>query len=388
MLGSFAKNREARTLRRFSQTKLTKEVEMKRSIFMWTALLAVLTMKPCTANACTGITLHSADSATVLARTIEWGGSYLSSQYVVVPRDYEQQSYIPGGKRAGLKFTTRYGYVGVTVELPDFVAEGVNEAGLSAGLFYFPKYGSYESYSPKDKSSTISDLQVVPWMLANFATLDEVKQGLKKVHIVSTDPRSSTVHWRIADATGKQLVLEIVDGKLNFYENTLGVLTNSPGFEWHITNLNNYVNLFPGAAPDRPLGPHTLSAFGAGSGMLGLPGDITPPSRFVRAAFYQTTAPIQPTARRTALQAFQILNNFDIPVGIEFADGKIPADIPSATQWTSATDIRNRLFYFTSMYDRRIRAIDLKAIDFEKIAYRAVSIDTNREQTITPITIE
>ncbi len=361
---------------------------MKRSIFMWTALLAVLFFKPSTADACTGITLRSADGATVLARTIEWGGSYLSSQYVVVPRGHEQQSYIPGGKRDGMKFTARYGYVGVAVELADFVAEGINEAGLSAGLFYFPKYGSYEAYSPENKSATVSDLQLVPWMLANFATIDEVKQGLKKVHIVSTDPRSSTVHWRIADATGKQFVLEVVDGKLNFYENTLGVLTNSPGFEWHLTNLNNYVNLFPGAAPDRPLGPHTLSAFGAGSGMLGLPGDVTPPSRFVRAAFFQATAPIQPTALRTALQAFQILNNFDIPVGIEFAEGKIPADIPSATQWTSATDLQNRLFYFTSMYNRRIRVIDLKTIDFGKVDYRAIPIDDSREQTVTTVTIE
>ncbi len=358
---------------------------MKRSFPMLLLSLTALFMKPGTANACTGITLRSADGSMILARTIEWGGSYLASQYVVVPRGYEQQSYVPGGTRGGLKFKARYGYVGVAVELADFVAEGVNEAGLSAGLFYFPKYGSYEAYSPHKNATTLSDLQVVPWILASFATLDEVKEGLKSVHIVSTDPRSSTAHWRIADASGKQLVLEIVDGKLNFYENALGVLTNSPGFEWQLTNLNNYVNLFPGTASDRPLGPHTLSAFGAGSGMLGLPGDVTPPSRFVRAAFFQATAPVQSTARRTALQAFQILNNFDIPVGIEFADGKIPADIPSATQWTSATDVNNRLFYFTSMYDRRIRVIDLKGIDFGKVVYRAVPIDSNREQTVIPI---
>ncbi len=358
---------------------------MKRLLFPAAAILAALLLTPGNLCACTGITLRSADGATVLARTIEWGGSYLNSQYVVVPRGYRQQAFVPGGVREGLVFTARYGYVGVAVEMPDFVAEGINEAGLSAGLFYFPKYGGYESYEPEKKSSTLSDLQLVPWMLANFATLDEVKQGLQRVRIVSTDPRSSTAHWRIADASGQQLELEIVDGKLNFYENALGVLTNSPGFEWQLTNLNNYVNLFPGAAPERALGPHSLSPFGAGSGMLGLPGDVTPPSRFVRAAFFQATAPIQPTARRTALQAFQILNNFDIPVGIEFEAGKVPADIPSARQWTSATDIKNRLFYFTSMYDRSIRMIDLKAIDFKKAAYRTVPIDAEREQNVREI---
>ncbi len=339
-------------------------------------------------EACTGITLRSADGAPVLARTIEWGGSYLSSQYVVVPRGYEQQSYITGGQKEGIRFKARYGYVGISVELEDFVAEGINEAGLSVGLFYFPKYGGYETYRPENKATYLSDLQVVPWLLANFKTINEVKQGLAKVHVISTDPRASTAHWRIADASGRQVVLEIIDGKMNFYENELGVLTNSPGFEWQMTNLNNYVNLFPGAAADKKLGPQPLSAFGAGSGMLGLPGDVTPPSRFVRAAFFQATAPQQPDAKSTALQAFQILNNFDIPLGIEFAEGHIPVNMPSATQWTSATDIQNRLFYFTSMYDRSIRMIDLKTIDFTRVAYRAVPIENPKVQAVTTIEIK
>ncbi len=357
-------------------------IKMKRLFLSVVALAFTLHHA---AHACTGITLRSADGATVLARTIEWGGSYLASQYVVVPRGYEQQSYVTGGKKEGICFMARYGYVGIAVEAADFVAEGINEEGLSAGLFYFPKYGSYEEYRPEDKAASLSDLQLVSWVLANFKTIEEVKQGLQSVHVVSTDPRASTAHWRFADTSGSQIVLEIIDGKMNFHENELGVLTNSPGFEWQLTNLNNYVNLFPGAAADKRLGSQSLSAFGAGSGMLGLPGDVTPPSRFVRAAFYQATAPTQPTARRTALQAFQILNNFDIPLGIEFAEGKIPVDMPSATQWTSATDIQNRLFYFTSMYDRRIRMIDLKTIDFARTRYRAVPVDEEKEQSITPI---
>ena len=69
-----------------------------------------------------------------------------------------------------------------------------------------------------------------------------------------------------------------------------------------------------------------------GSGFLGIPGDVTPPSRFVRAAFFQATAPRQSTAEDAVRQGFQLLNNFDIPIGIEFPEGKVPADIPSATQ--------------------------------------------------------
>ena len=360
---------------------------MKKNILMWMAVAAGL-MFPRMAGACTGITLKSSDGATVLARTIEWGGSDLNSRYVVVPRGYEQQAYVTGGQKAGMKFTACYGYVGVAVELEDFVAEGLNEAGLSAGLFYFPNYGGYETYDPAKGETSISDLQLVPWMLAGFKTVDEVKEAIRGIHVVSSDPRASTAHWRIADASGRQVVLEIVDGKPCFYENPLGVLTNSPGFEWQMTNLNNYVNLFPGGAEKKQLDGVTLSAFGAGSGFLGIPGDVTPPSRFVRAAFYQASSPVQATARKTVLQAFQILNNFDIPVGIEFPDGKVPADIPSATQWTSATDVRNLVFYYRTMWNSAIRSIDLKAIDFSKVKYRSAPVDEVKEQPIVPLALK
>ena len=114
-------------------------------------------------KACTGITLKTPDGKPVLARTIEWGGS---DQQPIRhrPRGYRQQSYVPGGVD-GMKFEARYGYVGLAVEQKEFVAEGVNEKGLSAGLFYFPNYGSYETYAPAKKDSSIADLQLVSWIL-------------------------------------------------------------------------------------------------------------------------------------------------------------------------------------------------------------------------------
>lgn len=341
-----------------------------------------------TANACTGITLTAKDSTKILARTIEWGGSDLNSQYVIVPRGYTAQSYIPGGVD-GMKFTSKYGYVGLAVEQKEFIAEGLNEEGLSAGLFYFPKYGKYEDYNQAYKGESIADLQLVSWILGECKNVEEVKEAISKVHVIAIDPRASTVHWRFADTTGRQIVLEIIDGKPVFYENKLGVLTNSPDFNWQITNLNNYVNLFPGSAPSQKLDGETeLSQFGAGSGFLGIPGDVTPPSRFVRAAFYQATAPVQGTSEETVLQGFQILNNFDIPVGIEFARGQVPVNIPSATQWTSATDMNNLKIYFCTMYNSAIRSINLKEIDFNKVKYRAIPMDTEKQQPVFNIKIK
>ena len=338
------------------------------------------------AEACTGITLRAADGSQVVARTIEWGGSDLNSRYVVTPRGYAQHSFAPDGG-TGMSFTARYGYVGLAVERPEFVAEGLNEEGLSAGLFYFPGYGRYVDFDAAQRDVTIADLQVVPWILGSCRTLDEVRQAVARVRIVSVYPGASTVHWRFTDPSGSQLVLEIVDGQAHFYENRLGVLTNSPGFEWQMTNLCNYVNLHGGSAPGQSLDSVALAPFGAGSGMLGLPGDVTPPSRFVRAAFYQATAPRQATGEAAVRCCFQILNNFDIPIGVEFAAGQQPTDIPSATQWTAAADLTHRRLYYRTMYDSAIRCFDLTDIDFARVKYRSEPLDRVREQPVTPVRV-
>lgn len=362
--------------------KMRNVMKTRLSIILTAAVLLFQSMP---ADACTGITLKSKDGSTIVARTIEWGGTYLNSQYVIVPRGYTEQSYTPAGGREGITFTARYGYVGLSVEQKEFVAEGLNEVGLSAGLYYFPHYGKYEEYDASRKERSIADLQLVSLLLATCKTVEDVKDTLQNVHVINIDPRASTVHWRFTDATGKQIVLEIIDGQTRFYDDVLGVLTNSPSFDWQMTNLNNYVNLYPGTTPTHPFGPIELSSFGAGSGFLGLPGDVTPPSRFVRAAFYQTTAPQQDTAEKAAMQGFQILNNFDIPIGIEFATGETPLDIPSATQWTSATDIRNRIVYYRTMYNSTIRRIDLDDIDFSKVKFQTMPLDKEKRQTIVSI---
>lgn len=360
---------------------------MKTRLFLKLPLIAGLLACLSPAEACTGITLKSKDNSTIAARTIEWGGSYLKSQYVIVPRGYTERSMTPDGA-GGMTYTARYGYVGLAVEQKEFIAEGLNEAGLSAGLFYFPHYGEYEKYDPAKKEKTISDFQLISWILGECKTVDEVKEAVSKVHIVNLDPRASTVHWRFIDLSGRQLVLEIIGTTPHFYENKLGVLTNSPGFEWQMTNLNNYVNLHSGTAPAQSWDNIELKSFGVGSAFLGLPGDITPPSRFVRAAFYQATAPQQDTALKTVLQSFQILNSFDIPEGLVVPPGETPVDIPSATQWTSSTDINNGIIYFRTMYDSTIRSIDVRSIDFKTVKFRAEPMDRTRQQPVERITIK
>ena len=338
-------------------------------------------------NACTGITLKSKDGTTIVARTIEWAESVMNNMYVVVPRNQELQSLTPSGMD-GVKFKTKYGFVGLSVEQKEFMVEGINEKGLSAGLFYFPNYGKYQSYDASQKDKCLADFQLVSYVLAECSTVDEVKEALKKVRVINIDPRSSTVHWRFTESSGRQIVLEIVNEVMHFYENPLGVLTNSPGLEWHLTNLNNYINLQPGNAPEHSFGPLEMKNFGHGSGLLGLPGDFTPPSRFVRAAFFQLTAAQQPDAQRSVIQAFHLLNNFDIPAGTEMPWGKVSVDMPSATQFTVASDTHNRMIFYRSMYNSNIRCIDLKSINFDKVKYQSKPLDEENKQPIELISIK
>ena len=284
--------------------------------------------------------------------------------------------------------------MGISVSDDRFIGEGVNEAGLSAGLFYFKGFGSLTPYDPKNAAETITDMDFVRWMLSQFETVGEVRSALDgirivPVHIDESGEPSPTAHWRAADRDGNSIVIEIVDnGKITIHDNSVGVLTNSPGFQGHLLHLSNYVSLEPGTAPPRRFGDYEARSFGIGTAFHGLPGDISPPSRFVRAAFFVATAPAMETAEHAVSQAFHILHNFDLPLGTEFGDSQrahIP-DLPSATQWTAVSDQTNGLFYFTSMHDSAVRKVDLRRIDFSADDEIVRPLDNGRftVQDVTP----
>ena len=340
------------------------------------------------ADACTGISLTAADGSRVVARPVELAATPMQCGYVVAPRGHEHQSYTPTGEN-GLKYKALYGYVGIYTEYEPFVVEGVNEAGLSAGLFFFPQYGEYAPYNQAHNSKTLCDMQFVSWVLSQFSSIDQVKSAIANIDLVTLNHKIGSVHWRIAQPDGRMVVLEVVAGVPHFYENTLGVLTNAPGFPWHMTNLNNYINLVPGSAPDNTIKAGiTLQPLGHGSGMLGLPGDFTAPSRFVRATFFQTTSPVWSTGFETVVQAFHILNNFDIPIGSQHVRAEIPKDLPSATQFTAVTDQKAMKFYYRTAWNSNIRCIDLNSIDFHKIKYQSHPLDNQQVQPVEVLKIK
>ncbi len=348
-------------------------------------VVSLLFSKPSTA--CTGIKLTAKDGSNIIARTMEWGGFQMPSQLILVPRGYTKYAVMPNGMK-GMKYTAKYGYVGIGVLEHNFVAEAVNEKGLCVELFYFPNYGESEEFDPSKKNISISDAEMLGWIVGRFATVDELLRELNTVYMTAYGEGFDAPHFSVMDATGKEVVLEYYDHKWHVHNNTVGVITNAPNFDWMVTNLNNYVNVFASTNKPRKITSDlSLRAFGVGSAAWGLPGDLTPPSRFVRAAFYVHTASPQSTGRDAVMQSFQILNNFDLPIGAEFDQeerNKIP-DMLSATQWTTSIDTKSMKFYYRTQWNYSIRCIDLKKINFTNCKYQAIPLDIVKEHPVEEV---
>jgi choloylglycine hydrolase len=316
-----------------------------------------------TVQACTGIRLIAEDGTVVHARTMEFAID-IHSDVMMIPRGYARTGTTPDGKQ-GLKWKAKYASVGCNgVGLP-VLFDGLNEKGLAAGTFYFPTSAGYMLYTAADAGKTIAQWEVGSWILENFASVEEVKSNIGNIVVPAVVfggwGFAPEAHYIVHDASGKSMVIEYVGGKLNVYENPLGVLTNTPTFDWHMTNLRNYVNFSMSSAPPVQLGAVKLLPTGQGSGMLGLPGDFTPPSRFVRAVAFSQSVFKPKIGDDAVLEAFHVLNQFDIPKGAarehdKDEHGNILADY---TIWTAASDLKAKKYYFRTYENSQIRMVDL-----------------------------
>ncbi len=318
------------------------------------------------AMACTGIQIKTKDGTPVSGRTLEFG-IHFETSIIVVPRGHEFVGQTTLGP--GKKWKTKYASVGTIIADNEVILDGINEKGLSVGSFYFPGFAGYSVTTEKNRSISLSPSDITQWIVSQFATVDEVRAAIENGEVAISPvltpgfpPEVQPFHYVVYDKTGKSLVIEPIDGKLKLYDNPLGVMSNSPPFDWHMINLRNYIALRPNnIAPVTILGER-LKQLGQGSGMLGLPGDFTPPSRFVRAAVFSVTAMPEENPRKGILQVFHILNNFDIPVGVarEEHNGVIHTDF---TMLTVARDPKNLRYYYRTYDDQTIRMVDLKKFD-------------------------
>ncbi|EOU1682687.1 choloylglycine hydrolase [Clostridium perfringens] len=303
---------------------------------------------------CTGLALETKDGLHLFGRNMDIEYSFNQS-IIFIPRNFKCVN-----KSNKKELTTKYAVLGMGTIFDDYptFADGMNEKGLGCAGLNFPVYVSYSKEDIEGKTN-IPVYNFLLWVLANFSSVEEVKEALKNANIVdipiSENIPNTTLHWMISDITGKSIVVEQTKEKLNVFDNNIGVLTNSPTFDWHVANLNQYVSLRYNQVPEFKLGDQSLTALGQGTGLVGLPGDFTPASRFVRVAFLRDAMIKNDKDSIDLIEFFHILNN----VAMVRGSTRTIEEKSDLTQYTICMCLEKGIYYYNTYENNQINAIDM-----------------------------
>ena len=303
---------------------------------------------------CTGLALETKDGLHLFGRNMDIEYSFNQS-IIFIPRNFKCVN-----KSNKKELTTKYAVLGMGTIFDDYptFADGMNEKGLGCAGLNFPVYVSYSKEDIEGKTN-IPVYNFLLWVLANFSSVEEVKEALKNANIVdipiSKNIPNTTLHWMISDISGKSIVVEQTKEKLNVFDNNIGVLTNSPTFDWHVANLNQYVSLRYNQVPEFKLGDQSLTALGQGTGLVGLPGDFTPASRFVRVAFLRDAMIKNDKDSIDLIEFFHILNN----VAMVRGSTRTIEEKSDLTQYTSCMCLEKGIYYYNTYENNQINAIDM-----------------------------
>jgi len=260
--------------------------------------------------------------------------------------------------------TEHYAMIGTAAVVGDYPLyfEATNEKGLSMAGLNFPDNAVYSEVTKG--YDNVASFELIPYLLGKYATVAEVHLALDRVRVVCTnfseDLPVSPLHWMIADASAS-LTLECTREGMKIYDNPFGVLTNNPTFDYHMTYVSNYMHLHAGAADNRLSGALPVGNYSLGMGALGLPGDFSSASRFVRAVFVKQNSVCDGGEGQSVSQFFHILSSVAMPRGCVLAhDGQF-----EYTRYSSCCNTDNGAYYYTTYDDQSVRRVDMHAVDLD-----------------------
>lgn len=296
------------------------------------------------AFACSDFQVKAKDGSIVASRSMEFPID-LKSKIWAMPRSANN----------------KYGYLGLdSVGKADLITDGMNEKGLSAGALV---YGAAQYQTPVQGKISVPITHICSYILGNFDSVEDVKKGLNQIRVVSESVKElggvTGFHIAIHDAKGRSMVVEFINGETKTYDNPLGVTTNAPEFPWQITNLANYINLDPHDKKEITINGVKVRPTGVGSGLLGLPGDWTPPSRFVKLAWMVSSALPAKNASGAVTLAEHILNAVDIPIGAI----KEAHNLYGYAQWALIKDLTNKVMYYRTYENQTLKVVDIKKLN-------------------------
>lgn len=269
---------------------------------------------------------------------------------IVTPRNYEFKL------KNNTTFNLKYAIIGMATVVNNYplYADASNEKGLCMAGLYFPDNAVYKK--EKENYINIASFELIPWILGNFSKVSELKKELNKLNI--TDEKFNEkmplaqLHWMISDENDC-IVLEQMEEGLKIYDNPYGVLTNNPPFYYHELNVSNYMNISSDFPKNRFSDKIKLNVYGQGISMVGLPGDVTPPSRFVRAVFNKLNSVECISEEETISQFFHILDSVSMIKGtVVTKENKL-----DMTTYSSCINSTKGIYYFKTYYNNQINAV-------------------------------
>lgn len=293
---------------------------------------------------CTAITLQTTKGENFFGRTMDF--SYpIEPELFVVSKGYKWRS-----SRTGERYIDKYSFIFIGQLIDDLLGifDGVNEKGVAVANLYFNGYAYYDL--PAKGKTQVSSLDFTHYLLGSCSSVDDLHSMLKNITIIGEpDPVTKSeapLHWIVTDRTGRCAVIEQTKTGLKLSNNPIGVITNSPDFSWHMTNLRNYMETSVKQQDEVYWGKVQLKPFGQAGGTVPLPGGFTSPERFVRSAFLKTHAKPCKNSLEAIMTFFHIMYNVFIPKGVVIT----PRGTQDYTQYTSLINTQTCEYYFKT-YD-------------------------------------
>ena len=306
---------------------------------------------------CSSFAWNTEDGRHLLGRTYDQFGTLSGNRIVLIPPGTAMGPAVGSGEK---NVRIRYAMAGMAVmglHTPILV-DGVNEKGLMGALLNYPGYGICEMMK-RDGQSFVHPGFLVSFLLGQAGSVEEAVQELKKIRISNelVFGEIMSVHYMFSDRTGEAVVVEPEEGGLKIHRDTIGVMTNSPDYPWHRTNLRNYGGVFYKEGPRKFLNME-LAGFGeALGGGFGLPGDYSSPSRFVRLAALKEAAVKGKNEEDGVMRMFQLFSSVDTPEGILKSE-----DTEKGYEMTLCISVmcaESGTYYFSVRENRRICAVRL-----------------------------
>ncbi len=298
---------------------------------------------------CTAATYKTKDF--YFGRTLDYEMSY-KEEITITPRNYELKFI----DEKNLK--THYAIIGMAYVERDYPLyyDAINEKGLGiAGL----NFVGNAQYKEKQKEKTnIAQFELIPWILGQCQTVEEAQKLIENINITnisfSTELPVAQLHWIIADSE-KAITVEAVKDGIKIYDNPVGILTNNPPFQEQLFALNNYRNISAKTTESQFAPKLDLKEYSRGMGAIGLPGDLSSQSRFVRATFVKMNSLSAESEKESVSQFFHILNSVDQQRGCcDLGNGKYEITI-----YTSCCNATKGIYYYTTYDNHQITAIDM-----------------------------